>query len=247
MAKRIKLTSFLNLLLVLTMMWSCSTPGTSQSDNDYKRDNKVKGHYAHGIAKMNENDYQGAFVEFKKALDISPNDKESLNAIGLVYHRFGDYKNAKESFLKAIDSDKNYSDAYNNLGITYVELGQWAESVEAFKNALKNPLYATPDKSYQNLGFSLYRVGKFDEAIKAFKDSLARNPNNTGSYFGMALCHNAASRYGDANDALMEAIRLSPEYKGNVQKAQKDFEKRKRSSNGIIEKDFADYLEILNY
>ncbi|MEO5360054.1 MAG: tetratricopeptide repeat protein [Nitrospirota bacterium] len=247
MIKNMELSNFLKLLLLLAMLASCSTPGTSQQENDYKKDNKVKGHYAHGVAKMKENDYQGAFVEFKKVLDINPNDKETLNAIGLVYHRFGDYKNAKESFLKAIAVDKNYSEAYNHLGITYAELGKWAESVEAFRDALKNPLYATPDKSYQNLGFSLYRIGKYDEAIRSFKDSIARTHTNIGSYFGIALCHNAAGRYGEANDALMEGIRLSPEYKGNVQKAQKDFEKKRRTSTGTVEQDYANYLEILNY
>ncbi|MBF0553375.1 MAG: tetratricopeptide repeat protein [Nitrospirae bacterium] len=245
----------IGLLFVLTMVVSCTgnlpTRSTvipqTDSDNDNKKDNQVKGHYALGVSKMKENDYQGAFVEFKKALEIDPKDKESLNALGLVYHRFGEYKNAKESFIKAIASDKNYSDAYNNLGITCAMMGQWAESVEAFRNALKNPLYATPDKSYQNLGFSLYRIGKYDEAIKSFRDSLARNQNNIGSYYGIALCHNAAGRYGEANEALMEGIRLAPEYKGNVQKAQKDFGQKRRSSTGLTEQDYANYLEILNY
>lgn len=212
-----------------------------------KSDGLVKGHYTHGVSKMRENDYQGAFVAFKRALDINPADKDSLNAIGLVYQRFGNYKEAKESFQKAIASDKNFSDAYNNLGITYAILGQWTESIDAFRGALANPLYATPDRSYQNLGFSLYRVGKYDEAIKAFRDSLTRNPNNSGSYFGMALCHNAAGRYGEANDAMMEGIKISPDYKGNVKKAQNDFEQKRRTSTGTSQQDYANYLEILNY
>ncbi|MBF0457399.1 MAG: tetratricopeptide repeat protein [Nitrospirae bacterium] len=242
----------LNILFTLTVLVSCSGTGstrnaTPQIDEETKKENQVKGHYVHGVSKMKENDYQGAFVEFKKALEINPGDKDSLNALGLVYHRFGEYNNAKESFLKAVASDKNFSDAYNNLGITYAGMGQFAESIEAFKKALANPIYATPDKSYQNLGYSLYRIGKYDEAIKAFKDSLARNQTNTGSYFGIALCHNAAGRYGEASEALMDGIRVSPEYKGNVKKAQKDFEQKKRSSTGVIEQDYANYLEILNY
>ncbi|MBF0319101.1 MAG: tetratricopeptide repeat protein [Nitrospirae bacterium] len=237
-------------LTILCIVVSCSTTSTTHStqpEKETKAGNKGKGLYALGVSKMRENDYQGAFVEFKKALEINPNDKESLNALGMVYSRFGDNKNAKESFQKAISVDKNFSDAYNNLGITCASMGQWAESIEAFRNALKNPLYATPDKSYQNLGFSLYRTGKYDEAITAFKDSLARNQTNTGSYYGIALCHNAVGRYGEANDALMEGIRIDPEFKGNVQKAQKAFEKQRRSSTGLVEQDYANYLEILNY
>ncbi|MBF0568237.1 MAG: tetratricopeptide repeat protein [Nitrospirae bacterium] len=259
MIKRMNVRYCIGVLFVLTMVVSCTSTVTTRtvtpqvdSDNNNsssnsKKENQVKGHYAHGVSKMKEDDYQGAFVEFKKALEIDPKDKDSLNALGLVNHRFGDYTSAKESFLKAIASDKNFSDAYNNLGITCAVMGQWAESVEAFRNALKNPLYATPDKSYQNLGFSLYRLGKYDDAIKSFRDSLSRNRNNIGSYLGIALCHNAAGRYGEANDALMEAIRLAPEYKGNVQKAQKDFEQKRRSSTGITAQDYANYLEILNY
>ncbi|MBS1235082.1 MAG: hypothetical protein H6R43_798, partial [Nitrospirae bacterium] len=42
-------------------------------------------HYKIGVAYLNESKAQQAFVEFQKAYELNPHDKEVLNAIGYIY------------------------------------------------------------------------------------------------------------------------------------------------------------------
>ncbi|MBF0608739.1 MAG: tetratricopeptide repeat protein [Candidatus Magnetobacterium sp. LHC-1] len=218
--------------------------GACATSNNAKQ---VKAHFNIGVAKLHENDIQGAFVEFKKALELDPNDKESLNALGLVYLQLEDYDQAQRSLLKAVRSDSKYSEAYNNLGLVYVKLNKWKEASEAFSDALKNPLYATPDKAYNNLGYAQYRQGKYTEAISAFDESVKRNDTSQTPLYGLALAENAIGHYGDASVYLLRAIKLDPVYAGNVKKAYEDFTRKSLKASKQEQKDYTDFLEILNY
>ncbi|MBF0564306.1 MAG: tetratricopeptide repeat protein [Nitrospirae bacterium] len=220
---------------------SCVTTGVQEKDK------RAEAYYRLGVAKLNENDIQGAFVELKRALEIDSSYKEAYNALGLVYLHLDNYEGAKESFKKAINVDPSYSEAYNNLGLTYAKLNQWKLSEKAFTSALANPLYATPDKACNNLGFSLYRQGKYDEALAAFKSSLKRNPSGYSPYYGLALSYNTLGRYGEASEFLTEAIKHDPNFNGDFKKAHDTFVERKRKASGPEEKDNVDFLEIMNY
>ncbi|MBF0537558.1 MAG: tetratricopeptide repeat protein [Nitrospirae bacterium] len=226
------------LIAALMLLGACATSNSAK---------QVKAHFNIGVAKLNENDIQGAFVEFKKALELDSHDKESLNALGLVYLQLENYDQAKQSLLKAISVDPQYSEAHNNLGLVYVKLNQWDDAANSFNNALKNPLYATPDKAYNNLGYSLYRLGRYEAAIIAFKESIKRNATSHVPFYGLSLANNALAHYGDASVYLTDAIKFDPNYAGNVKKAHDDFMKKKNKGTKEEQKDYADFLEILNY
>ncbi|KJU83446.1 conserved hypothetical protein, secreted [Candidatus Magnetobacterium bavaricum] len=228
----------LGLIVGLIVFGACATSNKSKQG---------KAHYSIGVAKLNENDISGALIEFRKALDIDPYDKESLNALGLVYLQLENYDQAKDSLLKAIRVDPKYSEAYNNLGLVYVKLNKWEDAANVFADALKNPLYVAPDKAYNNLGYSLYRLGRYVDAIAAFKDSIKRNSTSAVAFYGLSLAHNAIKHYGDASVYLMDAIKLDPNYAGNVKQAHEDFKKKRLKGSTQEQKDYADFLEILNY
>ncbi|MBF0317182.1 MAG: tetratricopeptide repeat protein [Nitrospirae bacterium] len=247
-ARRTTLTQCIGLgkrhLIPLCLIAGLIVFGACSTSNKTKQ---VKAHYSIGVAKLNENDISGAFVEFKKALELNPYDKESLNALGLVYLQLENYDQAKQSLLKAISVDPKYSEAYNNLGLVYVRLNKWEDAATAFSDALKNPLYAAPDKAYNNLGYSFYRLGRYGDAITAFKESIKRNETSVVAFYGLSLAHNAIAHYGDASVYLMEAIKLDPNYAGNTKKALEDFKKKRLKGTKQEQKDNADFMEILNY
>ncbi|QWR77411.1 tetratricopeptide repeat protein [Candidatus Magnetomonas plexicatena] len=239
---RLKIAAVI-LTVMSALLFSCAT---TQSDSPNKNKLLVS-HYKMGMSKINEQDFQAAQVEFKKALEIDPNDKETLNALGLTCLHFQDNKCAIDTFKKAIHSDSNYSEAHNNLGITYARLGQWEDSIQCFKKALENQFYEKPDRAYNNLGYSFYRVGKLREALNAFNESLKRNVKSSSSYMGMALVLNAMGRYGEASERLMQALGTDSYFRGDVAKAREEFEKRKRTGNDYERRDNSDLLDILNY
>lgn len=209
---------------------------------------KAIAHYKLGVSYINENNTQPAFIEFQKAYELNPNDKEVLNAIGYIYLlKLEDFQKAIDFFKKAIKVDPDFPEAYNNLGIAYEKTGRLNDAIDSYKKALSNLMYRTPEKAYYNLGMLYYRLEKYDEAINVHKEALKRVNALYPSYYGLALCYNAKGRYGDAATAITKAIELDPLYKGDRVKAIEDFKQKKIKAKGDEEKDINDYMEILKY
>ena len=55
---------------------------------------------------------------------------------------------------------------------------RWPEAIAAFRQALTNPLYATPDLARFHLGLSLAHQGDYQGAMEALEDALVVNPPN---------------------------------------------------------------------
>jgi tetratricopeptide (TPR) repeat protein len=231
------------LVAILIIIFACSC-ATTNIDNIQK----ASAHYKLGISYLNDNNVQPAFVEFQKAYELNPNDKEVLSAIGIIYLlKFEDFPKAIDFFKKAIKVDPEFSEAYNNLGVAYEKSGRFEDAIGSYKKALSNLLYRTPEKAYYNLGRLYYKLSRYDDAIDAYKEALKRLTEFYPAYYGLALCYNAKGKYGDAAAAITKAIEIDPLYKGNRNKAIDDLRQKKLKAKGDDEKDIADYLEILKY
>ena len=230
------------ILLLFIFVTSCAS--TKSADIAQK----ATAHYKIGLSYYNENKFQQAYIEFQKALEINPKDKDVLNAIGIVQLlQFQDFNKAIEYFNKALKVDKNFSEANNNLGVAYEKIGNIEDAVDSYKKALANPMYRNPEKAYNNLGRIYYRAGQYDESIDSFQAALRRVPDFYPSFYGLALCYNAKAYYGDAATALNRAIELDPLYRGDRKKALDDFENRRLAARGVESNDFTDFIEILRY
>lgn len=200
------------LLFVSVVLISCVS-----LKEEISREKQASAHYKLGIAYLNENSLQKAFVEFQQALDISPKDKSYLYAMGHVYFRQGHHAKGEDMFRKAIRVDPNYSEAHNYLGKVLVLQGMHDEAVVEYKEALKNPLYSTPQKPYINLG-EVYTIrGQYQEALDAYSQVLRLDPSC--SDFACVPAHNGLGKtyfqmgqIKEAIDAYHAAIKAFPAY-----------------------------------
>ena len=138
---------------------------------------KSKGYYQEGIASL-EYDQQKAFVSFQKAVKLDPNNKEARYGLGHILALQGKLVHAEEEFTAATKLDESYSEAYTYLGQVLEKQERWTEAIAAFRQALTNPLYATPDLARFHLGRVLAHEGNFQGAMEAFEDALVVNPPN---------------------------------------------------------------------
>jgi type IV pilus assembly protein PilF len=234
----------LRILLVITFLSAASCATTPGQDGV-----QLAGtHYKVGVAYLNEGKAQQAFVEFQKAYELNPLDKEVLNAIGIIYLLyFDETAKAINFFERATKVDPTYSDAYNNLGFAHEKLANFERAITYYKKAVSNLTYPTPEKSFISMGNSYYRLGRYEDAVSAYKEAIKRAPELSLPYMRLALSYNALRRYGEASTALNYAIRLDPVYKGDHEKALEDFTIRKLGASGYDEKDIQDFIEILRY
>jgi type IV pilus assembly protein PilF len=149
-------------------------PGCATSEDSAK---KSQGYYQEGRASL-DNDQQKAFVSFQKAMKLDPNNKEARYGLGHILALQGKLVQAEEEFTAATKLDENYSEAYTYLGQVLEKQERWTEAIAAFRQALTNPLYATPDLARFHLGRVLAHESNFQGAMEAFEDALVVNPPN---------------------------------------------------------------------
>jgi tetratricopeptide (TPR) repeat protein len=147
-------------------------PGCAISDEALQ---KSKGYYQEGVASL-EYDQQKAFVSFQKAVQHNPKNKEARYGLGHILALQGKFPQAEEEFKAATKVDENYSEAYTYLGQVLEKQERWTEAIAAFRQALTNPLYATPDLARFHLGRSLAHENDYQGAMEAFEDALVVNP-----------------------------------------------------------------------
>ena len=74
--------------------------------------------------------------QYKKILEISPNNSTAMHRLGLIYYGKQDYESARRYFEKVVNLYPFDYDALSMLGWTYVKLNKLRESRVLFQKAL---------------------------------------------------------------------------------------------------------------
>ena len=172
------------------------------------------------MAKLEQNDNQGALIELKKAEDANPYDPEVYYGLALTYRQWDKPAVALTYIDKAIRyGDKlGYehpgmkSEAYNLKGDILFMLKRNEEAIEAFKNALKDDLYTTPEFSLHNMALVYAAMGKADEAQKSLDRALDKNPHYAPAWFALGQIYIQKGESVAAINALRHAILEFPDY-----------------------------------
>jgi Tfp pilus assembly protein PilF len=195
-------------------LYGCSGMSKAQ------REKTAQAHYKLGIAYLNETPSQTqlAFVEFQKAIEADPKDRDSQYALGHIYFTQGKFEEARDAFNKAVRVDPNFSEAHNYLGTVYERLGDRDKAVEEYKKALANPQYVTPQYPHRNLAMVYLNEDDYKGAIKEFKEALGLPPPsddplfNALVYSGLGQAYYKNGQYPEAVDAFNGALKIAPDF-----------------------------------
>lgn len=139
-----------------------------------------------------------AMDELEKALRAESNYAPAYNVRGLVNMALHEDKQAEEDFQRSLRLDSSDSDARNNYGWFLCQRGKERDSIKQFMAALKNPLYATPEKSYLNAGVCSKKGGNAKDAEEFLQKALSLRPNMPEALLGMAELNFANGDYAGA-------------------------------------------------
>jgi len=127
-----------------------------------------------------------ALEELRQALLSEPDYASAYSVRGLVHMALREDKEAEEDFQHSLHLDNINSEAHNNYGWFLCQRGRERESVKQFLAALKNPLYATPEKAYLNAGVCSRKVGETKDAEEFMQKALLLQPNMPEALLGLA-------------------------------------------------------------
>ncbi len=186
--------------------------GCSSADALLKKDNKSESHYKLGIAYLSEQppNIQRAYMEFLKAVEFDPKNKQAYYGLGHVYAQRQEYKKAIEAFKKTLVFDPDFSEAYNYLGNIYELLGREPEAILAYQEAIKNPQYATPQFPHWKLGLLYLNKKEYEAALSEFQKVRQIEPLNSVVLDKIAETYREMGQAEKALSFYQEAVRISP-------------------------------------
>lgn len=128
-----------------------------------------------GDKNYKRNNYDTALKYYQDALQLVPEDAETLLKIGNIYGIKEDNTKAINFYQKAIIVNPDYTDGWFNLGLAYANDNNVIESQKSFEKVIELDPNYNSGYAYYGLGMALEHQGKKSEAIKSYKSFLKRN------------------------------------------------------------------------
>lgn len=153
-----------------------------------------------GDAYFGESDLYGAIREYRRGLDLSPNDVNLLNSLGVTYALMNRTVKAQEVFDQVLAIDPENFMARFNKGLGEKKLEDYRAAVDSFTLALKyldaedeEERSVVPDLRFQ-LGVCLYNTKDYRQAVSVLEKYFESTKNQPGhercfSYIGKSYYH----------------------------------------------------------
>ncbi len=154
-----------------------------------------------------EKKYTEAIEEFKKVIELRPNNNDAQRRIGYVYQNdLYDYPKALASFQKALEIRPTDAKSYRGMGSSYTSMRRYDEAIKFIQKGLE----ISPDDIYL-LTFlaDAYRYQrKFDEALNIYYKAVKYYPDDptVSFYLGGWICY-SKKEYAKAIEIFEKSIR----------------------------------------
>ena len=159
------------------------------------------------LALQQGGDNAGALAEWKKALEIDPDDARANNGIAIALSVSGDSDGAIAHLRKATRISPDFFEAYFNLGLELAKKNRVNEAIDAWLNTVRiRPSFAA---GQENLGYAFYLQGKFADSLTHLRLALEADPDRVSDLnlaaSVLATCPDSSLR--NSADALALADR----------------------------------------
>lgn len=162
-----------------------------------------------GGADLEAGHWQAAASDFRKGLELAPDDPSLRHRLATALYQMGDVSGAIEQFEQVLRTSPGYTQSRYSLGVILSEAGRYPEAIEHFATTLKQePDYV---EARVQLADTLGRTGHPEESLAQYAQALDRDPTNTDAAFGCAMALIRLHRYAEARDRLAEGLNAHPD------------------------------------
>lgn len=149
-----------------------------------------------------------ALEELRIALAADAGYGPAYNVLGLVHMDLKEYPQAQHNFEQALRISPNDADANHNYGWFLCQTEREDQALRHFLAAIRNPLYATPQKSYALAGTCALRKGLERDARDFFERALRVDPNFPPALIDLAQLKYRRGEIADARQLVGRFNRL---------------------------------------
>lgn len=201
-------------IVVLALAGCAAAPRTAPKDTPAEATmgsalDRARIHTELGVSYYEAGRLAVALEELDEAIRADRTYAPAWNARALVYMDLKNDAKAEADFKQALRVDPANSQTKNNYGLFLCQRGQGKEGIRYFLDAVRNPLYATPEVAYKNAGLCARAMRDPAAAEEYFGRALQLDPQQLQSLYAMAdmsFARGDAQRAKGFMDRYMRAI-----------------------------------------
>lgn len=196
------------LIILFLVLAGCASQDVTRSEAQKRESARV--HTELGAGYFAQNQMAIALEEFNEAVKFDSNYAPAHNGLGMVYSALGEDAKADASFKRSISLDPGNSESRNNYGTYLCSRNRIDESVSQFMEAVRNPLYSTPEAAYLNAGICSLRKQDVKAAEGYLQRALQIQPLLHRASYELAVIQYNREQYGLAKEYLSTPLVSNP-------------------------------------
>jgi len=162
-------------------------------------------------------DYAAALIEWRKAVELDPEDGKTRYHLGFALDKLNQYDEAMAQYRKAVELDPENAAAWSSLAFGLTRAGKLEDGIEAYRKSLAaSPANALAEG---NLAAALLETGRSEEAVGHIRKALELDPDFADAHNMLGIVLARAGRLDDGVAHLEKAVTLNPdslEYRFNL-------------------------------
>jgi type IV pilus assembly protein PilF len=150
-----------------------------------------------------------ALEELRIAVAADPSYALAHGMFGLVYMELRENQLAEQSFERALKLAPNDPDLNHNYGWFLCQTKREPESIKYFLQAIRNPLYPTPQRSYAAAGQCSLKANNLKDAEGLLARALKLDPDDPNALLQMGQVRYREGNFDDARRMVTRRNRVA--------------------------------------
>ncbi|MBI5890421.1 MAG: type IV pilus biogenesis/stability protein PilW [Nitrosomonadales bacterium] len=180
----------IRLVIIASLLAGCASSGggskgTPQLDRT-RAQTSARLHTELAASYYERTQYAIALQEIDVALRADEKYPPAYAMRALVRMALREDMQADADFRRSLELDSSNSETHNNYGWFLCQRGRAKESLGQFQEAVKNPLYATPETAYVNLAVCSRKAGEMKDVENNLQRALILRPGMPEALYGLA-------------------------------------------------------------
>ena len=150
-----------------------------------------------------------ALEELRLATQADSSYAMAHSMYGVVYMELKETTKADDSFQRALRISPNDPDINHNYGWFLCQNGREKESIGFFLQAIRNPLYAQPNRSYTAAGVCSLRVKNTKDAEEFFVRALKLDADDPGALLQLGQIRYRQGNMDEARKLVSRHLKLA--------------------------------------
>lgn len=163
-----------------------------------------------GVLRSQSGDNDGAEVAYRNALQLDPNELDTLNNLGLLLFKKRKYDEAADMFDKLAGLNPSSASAKLNLASSLAMAGKLTRATEIWKEVIKTEPSRLDVRL--DLAAALWKIGDKDGAKYHYSQILLQDKNNARALNGMGLISLDEAKLAEADALFRQAMKAKKDY-----------------------------------